>query len=108
MKNLIRHESEKTFAVHHMFILTMPTITIKSIQALSPQSCILQMRFTNPNLAQLKLEFEELSEASDTAFVQLPSGPIIIDFSDDFVSSEDLGIDVSEEEKVQEEDKHFI
>ena len=80
----------------------MPAITVRQFFGISEEHCVAQVRYTNPNIGSLKLTWKSLSNIKDTCQVSLPRNQITIDFSDDLVSSEDLG--KKNENNVSEDD----
>lgn len=59
-RDIIKFEANNSFAFDHTFTKIMPYITIKKVAALTGERADIQIRFVNPNLADLKLEFKQL------------------------------------------------
>ena len=79
-KVIIYPTSNTMFDFHHIYMSAMPMVTIQTIQANGPESGIVQLKITNPNMGHLKIKFEQHSHELNSCSITLPQGPLTIEY----------------------------
>ena len=106
-KYLIRQKTNRVgaddnyFEVDHLAMKNFPTITIKTLEARSPNEAACYLRFTNPNVSRCVIKLSQLSESQAEKInmncsIEMPENEIQIDFLNELIDSGaiDTSIDV--------------